>query len=95
MITHATTDVSVPDELVMVKDVPTTLADTCRNPGAPPGDCVVRKIRELAAMDVFATVAAPATSVATPIAKLVPSVTRRPSPAWMGPGEATPRRSIA
>ena len=53
--------------------VPAVRADTCSQPGVPPGAWVCKKIRLFAVTLSFATTFVPPTSVATPMAALEPS----------------------
>lgn len=78
---HAIVDVSAPEEEVMVNEVPATRAETYRNPGVPPLDWLVKKIRDDAATAVVDTVTEPAISVAVPILALLPSLIYSPEPA--------------
>jgi hypothetical protein len=65
-ISYATVDVSSAFDDVIVNEVPTMRDETLRNPGVPPSDCEVKNIFDVDFIPVFATVAAPATSVTDP-----------------------------
>ena len=57
----------------MVNDTPADRADTRRNPGAPPSNWEVTRMREDAVTDVLATVTVPPTRTEMPCLPLVTS----------------------